>query len=75
MNQLEEFSQEDERVRSMLNRRNKVVDLKSMSESQLRQSPRLGGGAGSPKGGRLGSPTRRAGSPQRSFRSGQQRRY
>jgi len=74
VSQLEEFSQEDERVRSLLNRRGKVSDLKSMSESQLRQSPRRVGG-GSPT--RRAASPRRAGSPQRSLRaSGQgQRRY
>jgi len=64
--QLEEFSHQDEQVRSLLNRRNKVTDLKMMSESQVRQSPRHA----SP---RHGSP-HRGGSP-RSFRASGARRY
>ena len=38
MSQLENFSQQDEEVRLMLNRKNKVAELKLKSEGHLKQS-------------------------------------
>ena len=38
MSQLENFSQQDEEVRLLLNRRNKVQELKLKSENHLKQS-------------------------------------
>ena len=38
MSQLENFSQQDEEVRAMLNRKNKVKELKLKAENHLKQS-------------------------------------